>query len=213
MSDENWDEFLRAAIIEHDIDLVHQALIRGADPNADVDGDGHTALYWAVCGGQKEVTKKVTQELLNAGARVACEDKADSTSLHAAVEDNNFDIVEILLNADGAVALNWFDYVDRTPLMCAVENNHSQIAQLLIQAGADVNAHNEARSGDTALHVAVSRGSLEMAELLIKAGADPTIRGWMWNTPLSKAQERKKPEGRKLAATLEQAAKTGRTRS
>lgn len=203
MSNENWDEFLRAAIIEHDIDLVHQALIQGANPNADVDEDGHTSLFWAVCGG---LVSEVL-ELLKAGARIACEDEADSTSLHAAVEDNNLDMVEILLKADGAVALNWFDYVDRTPLMCAVENNCPEIARRLIAAGADVNAHNEARIGNTALHVAVEVCSLEMAEMLIKAGADPTIPGWMWNTPLSKAQERKKPEGRALAALLEQAVK------
>ena len=148
--------------------------------------------------------------LLEAGATLASEYEADQTSLHAAVENNDLPILDLLLQADGAVALNWFDYVDRTPLMVAVDENNLEVAGRLIAAGADVNAHNEKRIGDTALHQVAANGSLEMAQLLMKAGADPTIPGWMWITPLYTASQRKQPEGRQIYELLEQAAKRRR---
>ncbi len=189
-----WNEFLREAIAENDLDLVEQALREGADPNTALLGtlgmaeDAQTALYWAAFGGRSSIV----QILLTWGARVMAEQGHEFTSLHAAVEHNDAAIVGLLLAADGYVALNWFDYVSRTPLIIAVEMGNVSIARMLIDAGADVNANEEERIGDTALHEAAARGSLPMAKLLIAAGADPHIQGWMWLTPLGKAQERKR---------------------
>ena len=116
-------------------------------------------------------------------------------------------MVNLLLEHDGAVALDWFDTTDRTPLMIAVAVGSVPIARRLLEAGADVNAHDGPRIGDTALHLAAASGTLEMAELLVKAGADPTIRGWMWITPLDKARERKRGEGPQIYELLERAAR------
>ncbi len=116
-------------------------------------------------------------------------------------------MVNLLLDYDGAAALNWFDVTDRTPLTIAVEMEDIPIARRLIEAGADVNAHNEPQIGDTALHRAAANGTLEMVELLLEAGADPTIEGWMRRTPLDRAQERKHGDGPRIYELLEQAAK------
>ena len=204
----DWDEFLHEAIDAKDIDLVRQALAEGADPNRpNSDGNssfvGTTELFWAVSSGEVEIVRL----LLEAGAKVAAEMQAESSSLHTAVEDNARQMINLLLEYDGAVAVNWFDYIDRTPLMCAVENGNVEIARCLIEAGSDVNANNKPHIGNTASHIAAGSGTLEMVELLVCAGADPTIQGWMWIMPLDKAQARKRGEGPRIYEILERAAK------
>lgn len=197
----DWDQFLREAIQVNDTDLIRGALAQGADPNVDVYGDGHTALFWAVSAGNVEEAKL----LLEAGARVAREQDADSTSLHAAAEDGDLRLVSLLFEYDGKVALDWFDYLDRTPLMWAVVRGDMKMARVLLDAGADVNAHNEPHIGDTSLHLVAANGTSEMASLLLDAGADPEISGWMGLTPLDKARRRKREEGQQVCALLERA--------
>ena len=206
----DWNEFLHEAIAEKDADLVRQALAQGADPNdPEAPGAsfnsfvGTTELFWAAGSGNLEITRL----LLEAGAKVAAEEHSESSSLHAAVEDLNLPMVKLLLDYDGAAALNWFDYIDRTPLMIAVAMDSREIARRLIEAGADVNAHNEPHIGDTALHKAVKVGNSKLVELLVEAGANPRIEGWMRRTPLDKAQERKHGDGPRIYELLEQAAK------
>ncbi len=202
----DWNEFLLDACAKDDVELATHALRQGADPNAalgatvGIGEDLHTPLFWAVFGGRIGTVRL----LLAWGARVAAERGHESTSLHAAVEHNNAPIVEMLLAADGRIALDWFDYVSRTPLIIAAERGNLTIAQRLIDAGADVNANDEDRIGDTALHEVARNGSLPMVRLLIGAGADPHIPGWMWLTPIDKAQERKRGDGPAILALLEQ---------
>ena len=206
----DWNEFLREAVAEKDVDLVRQALAEGADPNFAEASDGSsqsfadtTPLFWAVSGG----TESIVRLLLEAGAKVAAEEHSEESSLHAAAEDANLPMVNLLLQHDGAAALNWFDYVDRTPLMIAVQMGHMPIARRLIEAGADVNAHNEPRIGGTALHQAAASGTLEMVTLLLNAGASPKIEGGMRLRPLDKARGRKRGDGPRICELLTLAAK------
>lgn len=206
----NWNEFLHEAVAEKDVELVRQALAQGADPNyPEALGAsfssfvGTTELFWAVGGGDLEITRL----LLEAGAKVAAEEHSEESSLHAAVEDANLPMVNLLLQYDGAAALNKFDYIDRTPLIIAVKMESIPIVRRLIEAGADVNAHNEPRIGDTALHTAAASGTLEMVTLLLKAGANSTIKGGMWRTPLDEARGRKRGDGPRIYELLTQAAR------
>ena len=203
----DWNEFLREAVAEKDTDLVRQALAQGADPNStnrEVGSAffGMTALSWAVIVGSLDIVRL----LLEAGAKVAAEAQALASSLHAAVHDANLPMVNLLLDFDGALALNWFDEINRTPLMIAVEVENIPLARRLLDAGADVNAHNAPRSGDAALHTATANGTLAMVELLLRAGADP-LEGWMRLTPLDKAQARKRGDGPRILELLTQAVK------
>ncbi len=206
----DWNEFLHEAVAEKDVELVRQALAQGADPNLpEAPGAsfssfvGTTKLFWAARGGDLEITRL----LLEAGAKVAAEEHSEESSLHAAVEDANLPMVNLLLDYDAAVALDWFDYVNRTPLIIAVEMESIPIARRLIEAGADVNAHNTPEIGNTALHRAAEKGTVEMVELLLKSGADPTITGWMCLTPQDKVRGRKRGDGPRIYELLEQAAK------
>ncbi|MBW3624055.1 MAG: ankyrin repeat domain-containing protein [Armatimonadetes bacterium] len=189
------NDFLIEAVEENDLDLVREALARGADPNVHLHPESvlnHTSLFWAVNRGNVELVRL----LLDHGAKVAAELSCDETSLHRAAEEGHLEILELLLKADGKAALNAYNDLDRTPLMGAVENGHAEAARMLLDAGADVNAHNEPRIGETALKYAVERGDADLVEMLLKAGADPTIPGWMGVAPLDCAYERVPPNVR-----------------
>lgn len=108
-----------------------------------------------------------------------------------------------LLEADGKLALNRFDYLSRTALMCAIQAGKLATAHMLISAGADVNAHDEEKIGNTALHDAAGKGRYNAVALLIQAGADPLIPGWMGLTAIDKAQERQDDEGKRILALLQ----------
>jgi ankyrin repeat protein len=204
-TDMDWDEYLREAGRDTDIDQIRYALDHGADPNVDLYHDGNTLLYWAASGGDSDLVRL----LLQAGAQVAREAQSESTSVHVAVEHNHREILELLIAADGAVGLDWFDYLDRSPLMVAVKENNRELAEILIRAGADVNAHNEAHIGDTALKLAAEESDSEMVKLLLQAGADPLIPGWMGLTAWDKAQERRGRKGLAVRELIEKALPSG----
>ncbi len=198
----DWDEYLREACHADDMEQIRYALEQGADPNVDLYHNGRILLYWAARSGRADFVRL----LLQAGAQVAREEQADSTSVHGAVEHNHREVLELLLAADGAAALDWFDYIDRTPLMCAVDENNTELAERLLRAGASVNAHNAACIGDTALKRAAERGDSEMVRLLLDARADPLISGWMGRTPWDEAQQRRSAEGLQVRELIEKAA-------
>lgn len=206
----DWNEFLREANAEDDVELVEHALREGADPNyasggsPGADGDLQTPLYWAASGGRVPIV----QMLMTWGARVAAEQGHESTSLHEAVEHNDAAIVDLLLAADGGAALDWFDYVDRTPLMIAVKESNASIARMLIDAGANVDTHCYAGFHETALHMAATKGSLPMARLLVESGANPHVPDNEGSTPLDQAGKRTDEEGQAIYALLEQAARS-----
>lgn len=81
--------------------VVNRLLSAGAAPNAKLWH--HTPLYWAV----RQSRFDLVQQLLSAGARVVAEILDDEgTSVHKAAEQGNVEMLRVLLNADGACALN-----------------------------------------------------------------------------------------------------------
>jgi ankyrin repeat protein len=172
-----WPREKNSQIIEHLIEA-------GASPN-NLGADGTTALYCA--SGSKD--EKLVSRLISIGSNAESEKPEDGhSSLHAAAEEGNAEIIKLLLEAGGKSKLNTFDYIAETPLMKAVKKNSFEVARLLIDAVADVNANDEDRIGDTALKEAVYKGEVKMVKLLLEANADPTIEGWMRVTPLLRAQ-------------------------
>lgn len=177
---------------------IDRALAAGADPNGLDADDWGNPLYWSTFGGLEAIVER----LLAAGASPDTERRGCESSLHVAVEMGHPRILEVLLGAPCAKAIDSFDYLSRTPLMVAAELNDLESARRLISAGADVNAHCDEKAGDTAIRVAAEFGHLEMLRLLLLSGADPTIPGWMQLTAIHKAQLRSDAVGSEMLALM-----------
>jgi ankyrin repeat protein len=68
------------------------------------------------------------------------DEKSGKTSLHYAVQNDNDDIVNIIIENNANI--NELDNYGNTPLHLALENNNKVIIRALIKAGADINIKN-----------------------------------------------------------------------
>ena len=133
--------------------------------------------------------KALLQELIDEGKPIGL----STGILVYAAQRGDIELVRMLLSAGGQELLDTFDDdLAWTPLIAAAKKGDAAMVTFLLEAGADVNANDEARIGDTALWAAVQRGDYDVAKILIEHGADPTIPGWMQQTALDKARERKR---------------------
>lgn len=111
------------------------------------------------------------------------------TALHIAVENQNAEAVELLLNQDGinvdAVGEDGF-----TPLMYACKEPNLEIVQMLLQRACSLHEV-EHLNGKTAIHFAVEGSSLEVIKLLIENGADLNAQDSNQDTALHIAMERR----------------------
>ncbi len=143
---------------------VDAAIAKGADVNAR-QGDGATALHWAVHHDDREMVAK----LLRAGADAKAANELGVTPLMLACLNASPRMVDVLLeagaNPDAAAPGR------ETPLMVGSWTGSGEVVRLLIAAGADVNAK-EASRQQTALMWAASERHAEIVRLLVQSGAD-----------------------------------------
>lgn len=113
------------------------------------------------------------------------------TALMAAIDNDRFDIVEVLISKGASVTLD--DGWGATPLYALADKRklrreYDTIAALLIKSGADVNAKTDVYidgpSDETVLHRAVGNGHSEIAKLLVDAGANVNAQTSSGETPL-----------------------------
>lgn len=157
-------------------DLIQQGkraeameLIRlGADVNQR-QGDGSTALLWAVY----NVDVELTEALLGREADPNLMNSYGSSPLAEAVKSANVELVEMLLEAgadpEGANADG------QTVLMLAARTGVVPIAELLLAHGANVNVSEQWR-GQTPLMWAAASNHAGMTRLLLEHGADVSVR-------------------------------------
>lgn len=88
--------------------------------------------------------------------------------LHAAIAVGNEQIIEILISS--GTNLEALGENMMTPLYCAVLYGHQRAVSRLIELGTNVNVNN--KDGVPALHSAVSYGHCAVTKLLITGGAD-----------------------------------------
>jgi ankyrin repeat protein len=151
-----------------DSDGALAAIRSGADVNA-LQGDGSSALLWAVY----RVDHPLVKELLQHGAKPNARNMLGSTPLNEAIAIADVETVELLLKAKADPNLGNDD--GQSPLMIAARIGSLPIAQALVKAGAKVNEREKLR-GQTALMWAVGAGSPAVVEFLIKHKADVEVR-------------------------------------
>lgn len=139
----------------------------GANPDAERDARGNTALHLAALHGQDDIARA----LVDAGACTEALTKDDRTTpLRLAAERGHLRTVQVLLDAE--VNMEAEDALDRaTPLHAAAEAGHTSVVEELIRRGAKIEAR--ASSGQTPLRWALSLGRAGTARVLLQLGADP----------------------------------------
>jgi ankyrin repeat protein len=146
-----------------------RALIKGGANVRQPEGDGATALHWAVHRDSPELVKM----LLDAGASAGAANDLGVTPLQLAAANGNLTTIKLLLDKHPDVNAAAASGV--TPLMEAARSGSADAVRLLLAHGAQVNARESAR-GQTALMWAVSRQHPDIVKVLIENHADIQAR-------------------------------------
>jgi len=164
----NTDLRLIQAVKAKDQTAIRALLKAGIDINA-AEGDGATALHWAV----HHDDATTVDLLLRARARVNVANDLGVTPLYLACTNRSAAMVEKLLNAEAdpnAKLLN-----GETVLMNCARTGNASAVKALVASGANVNAK-EPEHDQTALMWAAAEKHPEAVQLLLQAGADVRAR-------------------------------------
>jgi ankyrin repeat protein len=113
----------------------------------------------------------VAQLLLYSGADIDIQDAQRKTALHLAIEENNIEMIEILLNCKADLSLGNIDSgMNNTPLMDAAHRGNLQLVTMLVSARAAINQ--QGKQGMSALHLAARKGKTEVVQVLLESRAD-----------------------------------------
>jgi ankyrin repeat protein len=143
-------------------------LAQQADVNA-AEGDGTTALHWAVHNNDKVLVER----LLKAGARVNARNDYGATPLAEAAILADVALLERLLKAGADVESANDD--GQTALMLVARNGNVEAAKLLLRHHANINAREKWRQ-QTALMWAAAQAQPAMVRLLVAKGAEVNAR-------------------------------------
>jgi uncharacterized protein len=153
------------AAMQGNRDAVKALLKDGADVNT-AQGDGMTALHWAVQKGDLELARI----LLYAGANVKATTRIGGYSpLLIASRTGNAALIETLI-ASGADP-NSATTNGTTALMFAAQAGNAAGVKALLDRGGDVNAKEKVK-GETALMIAAAYGRADVIRTLTAHGAD-----------------------------------------
>jgi uncharacterized protein len=161
------DSVVADAAMNGNIAAVRDLIGRKVDVNAP-QGDGSTALHWAVYNGNTELT----QLLLAHGASVTATTRLGGlTPVMMAAKNGDAALLALLLDAKGdASAAN---SNGTTPLMFAAASGKADAVTLLLDRGAGVDAKDT--HGQNALMFAASQGRVDAIKVLLQRKADPNV--------------------------------------
>jgi ankyrin repeat protein len=157
-------------------DAVRALLKQPAAAFKAVEGDGTTALHWAVRADDLELARM----LLAAGADVKAATREGVTPLSVAAVNGSARMTAVLLEA-GANA-NAVMPEGETILMTAARTGRPEVIETLLRHGADVNAR-ENWFGETALIWAAAENHADAVKVLVAHGADVNARSKALDVP------------------------------
>jgi uncharacterized protein len=153
------------AAMRGDSDQLLSLLEHGADVNA-AQGDGMTALHWAV----RNQDVEVARSLIYAGANVRAATRLNAvTPLWLAAQTGDAVMVYMLLDNKAEADAPNGDGV--TPLMIAAASGNPDAVHILIERGANPNAA-EKTYGQTPLMFAAASNEADVIPVLVEKGAD-----------------------------------------
>ena len=164
----NADLRLIEAIQDQDHETVRALLEEKVDVNAR-EGDGATALHWAVVRDDVEVV----DALLGAGADANAANDYGVTALLLACTNRNATVVGKLL--DGGADPNAATSMGETALMTCAKTGSADALAALLDHGANVDAREESH-GQTALMWAAAQADPAAVRVLLAHGADVQAR-------------------------------------
>jgi ankyrin repeat protein len=156
------------AAMRGDVAAVRALIAKKADVNAP-QGDGATALHWAVFKGNREMATV----LMRAGASPKAANREGVTPLWLASVNGDATMIRALI--EGGADANETLPLGRTPLMLAARTGNVEAMKALLDNGADANAKETLR-GTTAMMWAADEGHEAAIQLLIERGADMNAR-------------------------------------
>jgi ankyrin repeat protein len=141
----------------------------------------------------------VVKQLLFTTSNVNVRDEGtDTSALDHAVENGNYEMVQVLLAAGASV--NTKDKSSRSPLMRLSDSATPELVRVLLAAGAKINARDD--SHETPLMNAVSDSGVEVVRLLVESGARVDRKSDEGKTVLIFAAENDSPEVTKYLLSL-----------
>tara|TARA_B100000405_G_scaffold66772_1_gene45714 strand:+ start:2469 stop:3749 length:1281 start_codon:yes stop_codon:yes gene_type:complete len=132
----------------------------------------NTKLYDAVCDGNLENVLRLVKRFKRNMNRSTTKDGLNL--LHLAVQNDQYDIVEVLLRNGADPNQISFNNSSMKAIHIAAAYGFNDIIDLLIQFGADINA--QLPDGYTPLHLAVEFSKIESITALLDLGAKVNIR-------------------------------------
>jgi len=120
--------------------------------------------------------EEIIDEFLSAGMGVNVRDDFGTPMLNIACRNDNYEIVELLLNL-GAELNAVSEDRGYTAVMDAIWRGNEKITKYLISKGADLNTIN--KEGQTNLILAVGADRLNLVKILAENGADPDVKDMM----------------------------------
>jgi ankyrin repeat protein len=171
------DDRLIEAVKNQDRDTVRALLAEPVDVNT-TEGDGATALHWAVVRDDADVV----DGLLHAGADVDVANDYGVTPISLACTNRSATVVRKLLEA-GADP-NRATMMGETPLMACARTGSEEAVVALLDHGAAVDTREDSH-GQTALMWAATQENPDVVRILIAHGADVHARSIVHLLPVS----------------------------
>lgn len=160
------------------VEKITKMCARGLDPNFHCPDTGETPLTVATT---LKIPSKVIMALVNGGALLDFRTKDGHTSLHKAVERNNYEALKTLL--DLGASPNYKDSRGLTALYYSVlYGSDPQLTELLLHDHASIGSADP--QGWQEVHQACKHGLVQHLEHLLFYGADMNARNASGNTPL-----------------------------